>query len=134
MSFAGASISMAEISSLLEEHSIALAADFKSSFDSFNSTLDTLHTMVTVHGQQISSLEDNATDHRIQQLETAYSAMQLDTESLRTKMADLEGRSRRQNVRIIGLPENIEGTRPSTYFSYINNINSFWCEGALLSP
>ena len=55
-------ISMAEISSLLEEHRIALAADIKSSFDSLTSKLDTLHTKVTDHGQQISSLEDNVTD------------------------------------------------------------------------
>ena len=59
---ASASISVAEISSLLEEHRLALAADFKKSFDSLTSTLDTLHTKVTDHGQRISSLEDNATD------------------------------------------------------------------------
>ncbi|CAB1426626.1 unnamed protein product, partial [Pleuronectes platessa] len=77
-----ASITMAEISSLLEEHRLALAADFKTSYDSMTSTLDTLHTKVTDHGQRISSLEDNATDtdHRIQQLETACSAMQRDNE------------------------------------------------------
>ena len=116
---ASASISMAEISSLLEQHRLALAADFKTSFDSLTSTLDTLHTKVADHGQRISSLEDNGTDtdRRIQQLETACSAMQRDNEALRTKMADLEGRSRRQNIRIIGLPENTEGNRPSTFFS-----------------
>ena len=116
---ASASISVAEISSLLEEHRLALAADLKKSFDSLTSTLDTLHTKVTDHGQRISSLEDNATDtdHRIQRLETVCSAMQRDNENLRTKVADLEGRSRRQNIRIIGLPENTEGNRPSTFFS-----------------
>ena len=68
MSSASTSINMAEISSLLEEHRSALAADFKSSFDSLTSTLDTLHTKVPDQRQQISLLEDNATnsDHRIQ--------------------------------------------------------------------
>lgn len=120
-SSASASISMAEISTLLEEHRNALAADFKSSFESLTSTLDTLHNKVTEHGQRISSLEDNATDidYRIQQLESACTAIKRDNEYLRTKVADLEGRSRRQNIRIIGLPENIEGNRPSTFFSQL---------------
>lgn len=117
----GADISMAEISILLEEHRNVLAADFKSSFESLTSTLDTLHNKVTDHGQRISSLEDNANDmdHRIQQLKTACSAMRRDNEYLRTKVEDVEGRSRRQNIRIIGLPENIEGNHPSTFFSQL---------------
>ena len=118
---ASSSISMAEISALLEEHRSALAADFKSSFESLSSKFDTLHAKVIDHGQRISSLEDTATDtdHRILQLEAACSAMQSANETLKAKVADLEGRSRRQNVRIIGLPENIEGTRPSAFFSQL---------------
>ncbi|XP_072362954.1 uncharacterized protein [Scyliorhinus torazame] len=36
---------------------------------------------------------------------------------LRGKMEDLEKRSRRQNVRIVGLPEGVEGPKPTEYFA-----------------
>lgn len=38
---------------------------------------------------------------------------------LKTKNIDLEGRSRRNNIRIIGLPESIEGPRSTTIFSEV---------------
>ncbi|KAF3854265.1 hypothetical protein F7725_022320, partial [Dissostichus mawsoni] len=114
------SITLADISLLLDEHRAALTADFKSSFESLTSTLDSIHSTIT-DGQRIHSLEANATevDQRLQQLEDACSALKEDNETLKTKVADLEGRSRRQNLRIIGLPESIEGPRPSAFFSQL---------------
>ncbi|KAI4827640.1 hypothetical protein KUCAC02_031023 [Chaenocephalus aceratus] len=35
---------------------------------------------------------------------------------LLAKVTDLESRSRRNNIRIVGLPESIEGPHPSTFF------------------
>ncbi|KAJ8369401.1 hypothetical protein SKAU_G00094290 [Synaphobranchus kaupii] len=112
---------MADISLLLSDHRAALAADFKSSFDSLASKLDNMNSTVTDHGQRIGSLEVNATevDHRLQQLESTCFALQGDNQSLKAKVADLEGRSRRQNIRIVGLPELIEGPRPSEFFSQL---------------
>lgn len=115
------SISMADISSLLDEHRAALSADFKSSFESLASTLDSIQSTINDHGERIDSIEVNATsvDQRLQQLEGAYTALQKDNDLLKQKVADLEGRSRRQNIRIIGLPESIEGPRPSAFFSQL---------------
>ena len=122
-SSSSASIIMPELSTLLEEHRKALSADFKSSFEALTTTLDGLHSTVTDHGQRISSLEENANevDLCLQQLETACSTptLQHDNESLKAKLADLEGRSRRQNIRIIGLPESLEGSIPTTFFSQL---------------
>ncbi|KAI4898779.1 hypothetical protein NFI96_006419 [Prochilodus magdalenae] len=36
---------------------------------------------------------------------------------MQAKTTDLESRSRRNNIRIIGLPEEIEGQRPTTFFA-----------------
>ncbi|KAI4787850.1 hypothetical protein KUCAC02_036214, partial [Chaenocephalus aceratus] len=79
------------------------------------------HTFHYWKWQRIHSLEANANevDQRLQQLENACSALKGDNETLNTKVADLEGRSRRQNLRIIGLPESIEGPRPSAFFSQL---------------
>uniref|UniRef100_A0A087XD28 L1 transposable element RRM domain-containing protein n=1 Tax=Poecilia formosa TaxID=48698 RepID=A0A087XD28_POEFO len=105
---ATASITIADISSLLSSQKEALSAEFKLSFESLNSTLDSNATM-TYHGQRICSLEDN--------VEKVCANLQKENEMLRAKVVDLEGRSRRQNIRIVGLPEHIEGPRPSSFFS-----------------
>lgn len=118
-SSSSASVTLADLSSLLDEQRKAISADFKSSFEALTTTLEGLHSTVTEHGQRISSLEDNSNevDLRLQQLETACSTLQQDNVLLKAKVADLEGRSRRQNIRIIGLPESLEGPRPTVFFS-----------------
>ncbi|KAI4827970.1 hypothetical protein KUCAC02_031327, partial [Chaenocephalus aceratus] len=52
------------------------------------------------HGQRIHSLEANANevDQRLQQLEDACSALKGDNETLKMKVADLEGRSTDANI------------------------------------
>ena len=109
-SSSSASVTFADLSSLLDEQRKEISADFKSSFEALTTTLDSLHSTATEHGQRIGSLEDNSNevDIRLQLLETACSTLQQDNALLKTKVADLEGRSRRQNIRIIGLPESLE--------------------------
>uniref|UniRef100_A0A674P7S6 Transposase element L1Md-A101/L1Md-A102/L1Md-A2 n=1 Tax=Takifugu rubripes TaxID=31033 RepID=A0A674P7S6_TAKRU len=93
--------SMAALTSLLDRHKADLAAEFKTAF--------------TVHGQRIASLETNAdsVDGCLLGLEATCAELTAANEKLKAKTADLEGRSRRNNVRIIGLPESIEGPRPT---------------------
>ena len=108
-------ISMLALTSLLEEHrqsiSATLSAELKSAFTSLEAKLDTVQATVTDFGERIVSLEANAssTDERIQALEVACSTLSEAYAKLKTKNIDLEGRSRRNNVRIVGLPESIEG-------------------------
>ena len=116
-----ASFTMADISSLLEEHRKSLASDFRSSFETLSNTLDNIHTTVVDHGQRIDLLENNANeaDRRLDDLEKVCSTLQRDNEFLREKLADLEGRSRRQNIRIVGLAESIDGARPTDFFAQL---------------
>ncbi|KAL1246547.1 hypothetical protein QQF64_034592 [Cirrhinus molitorella] len=94
-------------------------ADFKASFETLDTKLDNIHSTVAAHGQRIDSLESGLTEvsERLELLEATCSGISKDNESLRAKLSDLEGRSRRQNVRIVGLPESIEGPRPTAFFS-----------------
>ncbi|TWW54773.1 hypothetical protein D4764_0109550 [Takifugu flavidus] len=66
-----------------------------------------------------ASLETNAdsVDGRLLGLEATCTELTAANEKLKAKTADLEARSRRNNVRIIGLPESIEGPRPTDFFS-----------------
>ncbi|KAJ3590341.1 hypothetical protein NHX12_008293 [Muraenolepis orangiensis] len=43
----------------------------------------------------------------------------VDYAKLKAKIIDLEGRSRRNNLRIIGIPESIEGPRPTAFYSEV---------------
>lgn len=116
-------ISMPALTSLLEEHrhsiSAAMSAELRSAFISLEAKLDTVQATVTDFGERIASLESNAnlTEERIQALEASCSTLSETCAKLNTKNIDLEGRSRRNNIRIVGLPESIEGPRPTTFFS-----------------
>lgn len=110
---------VASIAELLEEHRANIAADFKNSFAALESRLEKLQATVTDHGQRIVSLETCAEsdDQRLSALETKCAALADSHNKLRLKMTDLESRSRRNNIRIVGVPESIEGPKPTIFFS-----------------
>lgn len=129
------SLTMDEISVLLDEHRAALATDFKSSFYSLSTTLVSIKSTIADLGQKITSLEENATvaEQRLQKLESLSCSLKAENESLKAKVADLEGRSRCQNIRIIGLPEQIEELRPNAFFSQLL-VDIFGAEILALPP
>ncbi|TWW59884.1 hypothetical protein D4764_06G0014140 [Takifugu flavidus] len=110
---------MATLTSLLDRHKADLAAEFKTAFTALEAKIDLIQTTVSSHGQRIASLETNAdsVDGRLLGLEATCAELTAANEKLKAKTADLEARSRRNNVRIIGLPESIEGPRPTDFFS-----------------
>lgn len=83
------------------------------------SRLEKIHTTVREHEQRIVSLEDSteSSDQRFRELEVRCAALAERTDKLLAKTSDLESRSRRNNIRIIGLPESIEGPRPTVFFA-----------------
>ncbi len=109
----------ANIASLLVEHRAAISADFKAAFTSLEEKLVQTETTVADHGRRIPSVETSATalQERMYILEKQCAALADSNTKLAAKAADLEGRSRRNNIRIIGLPESIEGTQPTAFFS-----------------
>lgn len=116
---ANASLTLEAITTLLEEHRAALATEFKTSFSQLNSKLDQMQLAVEDHGQRVSSIELVLEDlsQRVIDLEDSCSTLRDDNTRLKAKVADLESRSRRQNIRILGLPESIESGSPTEFFS-----------------
>ncbi|CAM4735604.1 unnamed protein product [Leuciscus chuanchicus] len=110
---------IATLTTLLEEHRAALSSEFKSAFSTLESRLDILHTTVNDHEHRLCSLEANADTSGLSvgALESKFAALTDEHAKLKAKVMDLEGRSRRNNIRIFGLPETIEGPRPTTFFS-----------------
>lgn len=112
-------VNMAAIISLLEEHKEALSAEFRSAIAPLQSSIEQIQVTVVDHGQRITSLETNTNDYsdRLVTLETTCKRLEASSAKLKAKVVDLESRSRRCNLRIIGVPESAEGPQPTAFFS-----------------
>lgn len=93
----------------------SLSARFENKLGAIETKLDGIQSTVNNHEQRISDVEYGLND--LQRLEAQVIALADDNAKLKAKVLDLEGRSRRCNLRLIGLPESIEGTRPTVFFS-----------------
>lgn len=118
---ANGGISKADLAASLAELQTSLLAELKKSFFEVNGKLDGLQETVNSHGERLESLEDNAeTLHeRLAKMEDCCERLQADSAQLKAKLTELEGRNRRNNVRLIGLREGIEGPQPSKFFSQL---------------
>ncbi|KAI4903014.1 hypothetical protein NFI96_010054 [Prochilodus magdalenae] len=108
----GDEVTASMLTSLLEDHRNAICAAMETRFDQLQSTLTDLSHRTTT----LESGLDVASD-RIQALEDQCASLKETCAKLQAKTTDLESRSRRNNIRIIGLPEEIEGQRPTTFFA-----------------
>ncbi|KAK7898159.1 hypothetical protein WMY93_019012 [Mugilogobius chulae] len=119
---ASAAVSRTDITALLAEHRVALVAELKVTFfDEVNGKLDGLQRDLENHDERLTSLEDNAeTLHqRLVKVETSCAMLQASNDKLKARLVDMEGRHRRSNARLVGLPEGIEGTQPSKFFAQL---------------
>lgn len=112
---------MEALVTLLEQHKTAISEEFNAAFLALNTRLGEMDSKIKDHGVRLESLETNAnsTAKDIMAMETAIAALQSDNNKMKSKLADLEGRSRRNNIRLFGLPEGIEGPRPTHFFSQL---------------
>ncbi len=112
-------VSMAAIASLLEEHRQAPSADFKTFISTLEAKLDLVHTTVSDHAQKIIALEANATlqYERLIALEALCAVLTESNAKLTAKVSDLESRSRRNDIRVVGIPVSVEGPWPTAFFA-----------------
>lgn len=81
------------------------------------SELKTLKSTLQVHEVKLQEMGDSLTDvdARVITLEKLCSDLAKDNIKMKTKLEDLENRSRRNNIRVIGIPERDEGPRPTAF-------------------
>ncbi|KAI3352570.1 hypothetical protein L3Q82_005506 [Scortum barcoo] len=79
--------------------------------------LGPLEAKVTSHDKTIADLERSANDYgdKLINLEATVATLTTLADSLSKKCEDLEGRSRLNNVRLVGIPEGTEGPRPTDF-------------------
>lgn len=82
------------------------------SFESFKSSIES-------QGRHIDELDKHLNDYsdRIVALEQEVLKLNSANKQLTDKVEDLESRSRRCNLRVIGIPERAEGSDPATFMS-----------------
>lgn len=115
---AEAAVSKADLVATLADHRAVLVSELKNSCKEINKKLDGLQQTVNTNDNGLTSLEENAeTVHQhLDKVEALYDTTRADNQKLRAKLTHLEGRNRRTNVRLVGLPEGIEGPRPTNFF------------------
>lgn len=88
-------------------------------FNELEASLSGVQTALTANATRITDLEEASTDYerRISCLEQLCSSLSQENTSLKSKVTDLEARSRQQNIKIAGLPENIEKGNPTQFVS-----------------
>ena len=81
----------------------------KSTTDSLNLKITDMETALSDHSDRITALEETCT------------RLQSEITQLMAKTQDLELRSRRNNLRVIGIPEKTRGSRPSKVHGYLSH-------------
>lgn len=104
------------ISSTIRSETSSLRSEFLSEI---RSAVSTLQTTLSSQAQKIGDIEEalNDSDGRLTAVEKLCSTLQTENTSLKLKLDDLENRSRRQNLRIIGIPEGSEGQNPVAFMA-----------------
>lgn len=89
----------------------ASLAPIRSSVESIESTLVTQASTIRQMETSLSDHSDRITQvqHDVCLLQSNLESMTEENAALKAKVEDLESRSKRQNLRVLGLPENIEG-------------------------
>lgn len=87
--------------------------------------LGPLSQTIQAHAQQLKKVEERTTEtenriaaaeHITESVETRVQVLEKQIQSMAEHIDDLENRGRRKNVRVIGLPEDAEGSNPTKFF------------------
>uniref|UniRef100_A0AAX7UGL5 L1 transposable element RRM domain-containing protein n=1 Tax=Astatotilapia calliptera TaxID=8154 RepID=A0AAX7UGL5_ASTCA len=87
----------------------------------FKAAITTLQATVNAQGTTIKDLELSATtcSDDLTSLQSAVKVLTEEVRQLQAKCEDLEGRSRRNNIRLVGIPEGLESSNPREFISHL---------------
>lgn len=82
-------------------------------------SMDTLQSSLDSFGSRLTEAETalQLCDDRITALESKCAALESSNKKLVAKTEDLESRSRRQNLRVLGIPEKMEGPQVTSFMT-----------------
>ncbi len=100
-----------------------------------HNSLTAVTSEVNAHEERLTSLENatSAWTTSLQVLEPAVASLRNEIAALQAKCTDLECSSRRSNVRLVGIPEGMEGTQPTKFIAEALQEIFSLCEPPLLA-
>ncbi|KAK7907598.1 hypothetical protein WMY93_016210 [Mugilogobius chulae] len=113
------SVNMSALKDELEKNKNAILTEIKASLAPINSSIVEVNAKLDAFEPRITEMETYLSDHsdRIDSLEKRVDHLEKERGELRTKVEDLENRTRRNNLRVIGLPEGLEGRTAVPFMS-----------------
>lgn len=98
-----------------------LRAEISSVREELKHSIEPIQQKLSSHDQAIGDLERTCTDHGdlLATLGPAVSTLKAQVKTLADKCEDLEGRARMNNLRLIGVPEGVEGARPTEFVAQL---------------
>ncbi|KAI4829318.1 hypothetical protein KUCAC02_023364 [Chaenocephalus aceratus] len=105
----------------IDASAASLHSEILSVRQELKSSVEPLQRAAEAHEATIRDLEKAATDHntRIDKLEATVDMLTSQVKRLDDKCEDLEGRSRRNNLRVMGIPEGLEGARATDFVAQL---------------
>lgn len=112
---------MAVLMATLADYKKSLSVEFNVAFTKLKTQLESFESTNSTHHQRISPLKTIAStmSNNIHAIQAELTMVTDENSRLEAKLIDLESRSRRNNARLVGLPEGIKGLRPTTFFSQL---------------
>lgn len=85
-----------------------------------NSTLNQVKSLYESHEERICGIETtlDQSEQRLSVVEAKLATVQSENAWLKDKVDDLENRSRRLNLRVVGIPERVEGSNPVAFMTH----------------
>ncbi|KAJ3588769.1 hypothetical protein NHX12_009623 [Muraenolepis orangiensis] len=82
-------------------------------------SMNNLQATSTAHEARLVDVEKCAAfcDNTATELLTKFDKLKCEVTDLQNKCDDLEGRQRRNNIRVLGVPEGVEGPHPTEYMA-----------------
>lgn len=108
-----------DICSKIEVAITGVQTDIAAVKEKLTSSVAALQRSLNLQDDRLKDIEKSATEmsDKVTALETTVSKLQSELRDLQQKCEDLECRSRRNNIRLVGIAEGAEGTSPTDFVS-----------------
>lgn len=99
-------------------HSL-LKTELTDALSPVTATLEQVKSYYEAHDQRLREVEDGLNEYsdRMVNVENSMDALRKENILLKEKLDDLENRSRRSNLRVVGIPESLEGSDPVKFMT-----------------
>ena len=118
LTIAELSVPMSALQAEMEKNRAAILKEINASLLPLNTTLEDVNKKLDAIEPRLTGMETVLSDHSdsLVRLERRVEKLEKDNSELLAKTEDLENRSRRNNLRIIGLPEGVENDTGASAF------------------